>query len=110
VNSHGPDVKLLQEALKVGGAPLQGTGTFGQKTEHHVKLFQAHRGMPATGEQDNVGPADGVLEAPRLALHRIGMAGKKYDLQKLAIRFSKRCFKSTTEANVRLMKRLILQG
>jgi hypothetical protein len=57
-----------------------------------------------------VEPADGVLEAPHLALHRIGVVGKKYDLQKLAIRFSKRYFKSTAEADVSLMKRLILQA
>jgi hypothetical protein len=112
LNSHGPDVKLLQQALNIGGAPLRGTGTFGQKTEHYVKLFQAHRGMPATGVVNKTtwDRLMAFLKPPHLALHRIGVVGKKYDLQKLAVRFSKQYFKSTTGFSVRLMKRLILQA
>jgi Putative peptidoglycan binding domain len=106
-----PSVKLVQEALRIGGAPLMPTGGFGPKTEHHVKLFQAHRGMPATGVVDKT-TWDRLMEflkPPNVALARIGRVGNRYDLHKLAVRFARKYFKSTTDANVNLMQRMILQ-
>ncbi len=46
----GGNVKLIQAALNVGGAGIKENGAFDGPTAKHVKLFQAHRQMHATGE------------------------------------------------------------
>jgi len=106
------NVKLVKEALRIGGAPLRATAGFGPTVEHHVKLFQAHRGMRATGVVDRTtwNRLMGFLKPPELARARIGVVGKRYDLRALAKRFAKKYFKSEKKADIDLMQRLLLQA
>jgi Putative peptidoglycan binding domain len=106
------NVKLVKEALRIGGAPLTATPGFGPKVQQHVKLFQAHRGMRATGVVDKAtwNRLMGFLKPPALALARIGVVGKGYDLRALAKRFAKKYWKSEKKSDIDLMQRLLLQA
>jgi hypothetical protein len=104
----GPNVKLVQRALKIGGAPLQGIGTFGPKTERHVKLFQLHRGLAATGVVNEAtwDRLMAFLTPPTTMLITVGRNAK---LRTLARRFAKRFFKSDGPAAVEVMEKQLLK-
>jgi hypothetical protein len=107
----GADVKLLQAVLRRCGAPLQGLGTYGPKTERHVRLFQAHRGMPATGVVDKAtwDRLMAYLRPPKTALHRVGRVGVTLDIASLALRFAEQYWRSTDAAATGLMRRRLLE-
>jgi len=106
----GDNVKLVQAALKIGGAPLEGTGTFGPMTEKHVKLFQVHRGLPANGEVDKATweRLMAFLKPPATALHRVGKVGQTLNLRDLAKRFAKEHWETENPDSVELMLRGIV--
>jgi hypothetical protein len=52
----------------------------------------------------------GFLKPPALALARIGVVGKGYDLRPLAKRFAKKYWKSEKKSDIDLMQRLLLQA
>jgi hypothetical protein len=107
----GADVKLVQAALNIGGARLEEDGEFGDKTAKHVRLFQAHRQMPRTGEVDKK-TWDRLMEflrPPKLALHRVGKVGQTLNLREQAKRFAKKYFKSDKPNAVEVMLRELVR-
>jgi Putative peptidoglycan binding domain len=104
----GPNVKLVQRALKIGGAPLQGLGTFGHKTERHVKLFQLHRGLAATGVV-NKATWDRLMAFLTPPTTMLITVGRRARLRTLARRFAKRFFKSDAPAAVKVMEKQLLR-
>jgi Putative peptidoglycan binding domain len=104
----GPNVTLVQRALKIGGAPLQGLGTFGPKTERHVKLFQLHRGLAATGVV-NEATWDRLMAFLTPPTTMLITVGRNARLRTLARRWSKRFFKSDAPAAVKVMETQLLR-
>lgn len=104
----GANVELVQRALKIGGAPLQGRGTFGPKTERHVKLFQLHRGLAATGVV-NEATWDRLMAFLTPPTTMLITVGRNARLRTLARRFAKRFFKSDAPATVRVMENQLLR-
>jgi hypothetical protein len=104
----GPNVKLVQQALMVGGAPLKGTGTFGEKTEAHVRLFQAHRGLPGKGvvNKSTWDRLMAFLTPPTTMLITVSGTAK---LRTLARRFAKRFFKSDAPSVVEVMEKQLFR-
>jgi Putative peptidoglycan binding domain len=102
----GPHVRLLQEALIVGGAPLKGTGTFGPKTEFHVKAFQLHRNLPGKRGVVHKSTWDKLmlfLGPPTTTMITVGTPGKNMNLRTVAKPLAKKFFGSDTPANVTVM-------
>lgn len=104
----GPNVTLVQRALMVGGAPLKGIGTFGPKTERHVKLFQLHRGLAATGVV-NEATWDRLMAFVTPPTTMLITVGRNARLRTLARRFAKRFFKSDAPAAVEVMEKQLLK-
>jgi hypothetical protein len=106
----GGNVKLIQAALNVGGAGIKENGAFDGPTAKHVKLFQAHRQMHATGEVDKKtwDRLMGFLRPPKVALHRVGKPGQTLNLREQAKRFAKKYFKSDKPNAVEVMLRRIV--
>jgi hypothetical protein len=107
----GPNVRLIQAALNIGGAGIKETGTFDGPTIKHVKLFQAHRQLPGTGEVDKTtwDRLMAFLRPPKLALHRVGKVGQTLNLRVQAKRFAKKYFKSDKPNAVEVMLRELVR-
>lgn len=107
----GPAVRLLQEALKVGGAPLKGTGTFGPKTAFHVKAFQVHRNLPGKRGVVHKSTWDKLmlfLGPPTTMMVTVGTPGQNTKLRPLAKRLAKRFFGSDTPTTTTVMENQLL--
>jgi hypothetical protein len=104
----GKDVRFVQRALMVGGAPLTGIGTFGPKTERHVKLFQLHRGLAVTGVVNEAtwDRLMAFLTPPTTMLITVGRNAK---LRTLARQFAKRFFKSDAPSVVKVMEQQLFR-
>jgi hypothetical protein len=110
-NATGPNVRLIQAALNVGGARIAEDGDFGGATVKHVKLFQVHRQLPGTGEVDKTtwNRLMEFLRPPKIALHRVGKVGQKLNRRDQAKRFAKKYFKSDKPDEVESMLRRIVE-
>jgi hypothetical protein len=107
----GPNVKLIQAALNVGGARIAEDGEFGGATAKHVKLFQVHRQLPGTGEVDKTtwNRLMDFLRPPKIALHRVGKVGQTLNRREQAKRFAKKYFGSDKPDEVEFMLRRIVE-
>jgi hypothetical protein len=104
----GPNVKLVQHALIIGGAPLKRTGTFEDKTETHVRLFQAHRGLSGKGvvNKSTWDRLMAFLSPPTTMLITVN---RRQRIRILARRFAKRFFKSDAPSAVEVMEKQLFR-
>lgn len=104
----GPNVKLVQHALMIGGAPLKRTGFFDPKTEAHVRLFQAHRGLSGKGvvNKSTWDRLMAFLSPPTTMLITVD---RRQRIRTLARRFAKRFFKSDAPSAVEVMEKQLFR-